>query len=132
MPKILVSIAGNYRQASFEAEIMRSLAETGTDGPQAPQKLVSLFPVGSRASTEFFVGRAGEDCPDAICPRCRSTHVKKSESANSRLVFPLSLFMVWVRCHNCGRKFRRFGLLPGRHISDATAECPKTSTKSAF
>jgi hypothetical protein len=54
-----------------------------------------------------------------MCPVCNSTTLKKSKSANARLVFPLSLLMVWVRCYHCGRKFFRFGLLPGRGIPEA-------------
>jgi hypothetical protein len=54
-----------------------------------------------------------------ICPMCRSPHIRKSRSANARLVFPLSLFMVWVRCHYCGARFAHFGLLPGSKIPDA-------------
>jgi hypothetical protein len=48
------------------------------------------------------------------CPWCYSTDLKKSKSANARLAFPFSLFMVWVRCHNCGERFRRFGLFFGK------------------
>jgi hypothetical protein len=50
------------------------------------------------------------------CPICRSSHVKKSKSGNAPLFFPLPLFVVSVRCHNCGWRFYRFGLFPGRKI----------------
>ncbi len=53
------------------------------------------------------------------CPICNSTHVKKSKSANARLVFPFSLLMVWMRCYSCERKFFRLGLLPGNRIPEA-------------
>jgi RNase P subunit RPR2 len=54
------------------------------------------------------------------CPKCNSTHLRKSKSANARLVFPFSLLMVWVRCHSCGRKFRQYGLFPGNQIPEAS------------
>jgi RNase P subunit RPR2 len=55
-----------------------------------------------------------------MCPKCRSQRLRKSTSGNARLVFPLPLFMVWVRCHNCGWRFCRFGLFPGRKFSGVT------------
>jgi len=58
------------------------------------------------------------------CPKCHSTHLAKSKSANAQVGFPFSLLMVWVRCHSCGRAFRRFGLLPGNGIPEATARRP--------
>jgi hypothetical protein len=54
-----------------------------------------------------------------ICPTCHSPHVRKSQSGNARLAFPFSLFMVWVRCYYCGRKFLHYGLLPGTKVPDA-------------
>jgi transposase-like protein len=54
-----------------------------------------------------------------FCPTCGSSDLKKSKSANARLVFPFPLFMVWVRCHACGRKFRRFGLFPASKVPAA-------------
>lgn len=65
------------------------------------------------------------------CPTCRSTHLKKSKSGNARVRFPLSLFMVWVRCYNCGRVFRRIGLCPGRGIPDANVEVTARRIKVA-
>jgi DNA-directed RNA polymerase subunit RPC12/RpoP len=53
------------------------------------------------------------------CPVCNSRDLKKSKTANAHLAFPLSLLVVWVRCYHCGRKFRRFGLLPGNGILEA-------------
>jgi hypothetical protein len=52
------------------------------------------------------------------CPICNSKNVRKSRSGNAGVVFPLTLFMVWVRCHNCWRKFPRFGLFPGSTIPE--------------
>lgn len=51
------------------------------------------------------------------CPICNSSNLWKSKSANARLPLLLALLMVWVRCHNCGRKFLQFGLFPGRRIT---------------
>ena len=51
------------------------------------------------------------------CPECASRAVWK-KSGNAQLAFPLKLFMVCVRCHNCGRTFRRFGLLPGNSLPE--------------
>jgi len=53
-----------------------------------------------------------------ICPSCHSNYLRKSKSANARLVFPLCWFVVWVRCHNCGKKFLRAGLFPGSKLAD--------------
>jgi transposase-like protein len=52
------------------------------------------------------------------CPRCNSKNVRRSGSGNAGLLFPLTLFMVWMRCTNCWRKFPHFGFLPGSKISD--------------
>jgi transposase-like protein len=54
-----------------------------------------------------------------FCPTCGSNNLKTSKSANARLAFPFRLFMVWVRCHSCGRKFRRFGLFPAKKVPAA-------------
>jgi transposase-like protein len=55
------------------------------------------------------------------CPRCHSSNLRKSESGNARLPFPLSLLVVSVRCHTCNRRFLRFGLLPGLKVPAAHA-----------
>ena len=59
------------------------------------------------------------------CPTCNSKKVGKSRRANAGLVFPLTLFMVWVRCYSCGRKFCRFGLLPGNKIPQVAVSAEK-------
>ena len=46
-----------------------------------------------------------EETPSMFCPKCHSTHIKKSRSGRLRL--PLSLFIVCMRCHSCGAKFYR-------------------------
>jgi hypothetical protein len=57
-----------------------------------------------------------------ICPTCHSPHIRKSQSGNARLLFPLSLFMVWVRCYYCGKRFLRFGLVPGMKVPTAEGQ----------
>jgi len=47
------------------------------------------------------------------CPYCRSNNVYKSKSGNTRLVWPLRLFVVRVRCHDCSKRFWRRGVLAG-------------------
>jgi DNA-directed RNA polymerase subunit RPC12/RpoP len=54
-----------------------------------------------------------------ICPTCHSKYLRKSKSGNARLVFPFSLFVVSVRCYNCGRRFLRAGLFPGSKITES-------------
>lgn len=56
------------------------------------------------------------------CPSCYSTRLRKSNRGNAHLVFPFRLFVVWVRCRDCGWAFRQFGLLPGNKISAAAHE----------
>ena len=50
------------------------------------------------------------------CPKCSSLNIRKSKRGNARLVFPLSLFVTSLRCHNCGKRYLRFGVLPGREF----------------
>jgi hypothetical protein len=61
------------------------------------------------------------------CPRCRSAKLWKSRRGNARLVFPLPLFVISIRCHHCGKRYLHFGLLPGRGIPQAEEPLPAKS-----
>ncbi len=69
--------------------------------------------------------RAGVN--NVTCPFCDSHNLRKSRRANARLAFPLSLIAIWVRCRCCGRRFLRFGLLPGRTLPDASPRCRRAA-----
>ncbi len=47
------------------------------------------------------------------CPHCYSKRVFRSERGNATLFFPLPLLIVCVRCHHCGSRFYRRGVLVG-------------------
>jgi len=44
------------------------------------------------------------------CPRCRTVRIRKSERPDPWLVFPLSRFVIRIRCLDCGLESLRFGL----------------------
>jgi hypothetical protein len=52
------------------------------------------------------------------CPWCNTANVRKSKRGNARLMFPLSLCVVSIRCNDCGRRFQHYGFLPGRRVSE--------------
>ncbi len=53
-----------------------------------------------------------------VCPQCHSTHTCRVASRSVCLFFPLSLFLVCVRCDSCGWRFlRRSVLADGRKVA---------------
>ena len=44
------------------------------------------------------------------CPRCRTVRIRRSERTDPWLVFPLSRFVIRIRCLDCGLESFRFGL----------------------
>jgi hypothetical protein len=63
------------------------------------------------------------------CPRCKSPNLRKSKRGNAMLVFPLSWLMTSIRCHNCGKRYLHFGVLPGYGIPDADADSPAKTAR---
>jgi len=60
------------------------------------------------------------------CPHCSSTSVYLSKSGNARLVWPLRLFVVQVRCHDCSKSFYRRGVFTcGQRVPSSPADPPK-------
>ena len=62
------------------------------------------------------------------CPNCRSTSVFKSKSGNARLIWPLRMFVVRLRCHNCSKMFYRRGALAG---GEKVPPSPTSQAKSS-
>jgi len=71
------------------------------------------------------------ECRSVRCPICGSLHVYKSARGNAGLAFPVTWFVVWIRCYTCGRKFFRLGLLPGRGIPEAKVPSPVGARRQA-
>ncbi len=59
-------------------------------------------------------GRCAENVRVAMrCTRCGSDSVFQCKSGNASIIWPLRLFIVRVRCHNCSKLSYRWVMLVG-------------------
>jgi len=75
--------------------------------------MVRWNPMGLFQGTSCGGVAAGGDDAMSLRPYCGSSEVFKSRRGNARIILPLRLFVVCVRCYDCGKRFFRRGVLAG-------------------